>query len=291
MNSKPIYLLVSFVSLSAAVSANTAVSDVNGKVAGSYGNLDSTEARSLAGSFSVPLFESLGFQFDGLHTVAEDVEFTGFGAHLFWRESDKGLIGLAGGAVFGDLVDSYELSAEAEYYFDMITVGARAGWASIEYDNLVAFIDTEKDGAFAQVYATAYPLDDLAVTLTGETRFENSYVSLDVEYELPVSGLSLFVSAMAGDHDYDHALFGIRYYFGGDKSLKLRHREDDPQNMVRGIMSGVGTYGAEYNERGRNYFEDNYDGGYYGNYGSSFSFVGDYGASSIVSAPVGGDVF
>ena len=278
MNTKSVCLTLSALTLGAAAYANTAVSEVNGKLSGAYGNLDSVDGKVLQGSVSVPFLESLGFQFDGLYTQADEVQFTGLGGHFFWRESDQGLVGLSGGAVFGDEVDSMELSLEGEYYFDWVTVGAKAGWSSIEYEDAVPFIDTDKDGAFAQAFLTAYPLKDLAITAAIETRLDNSYASIDAEYELPVSGLSLFASFMKGENEYEQSLFGLRYYFGGDKSLKQRHREDDPENALGGILSSIGNYGAKYNKQAKAYYGDSYEGGYYGSYGSvSYISVGVVG--------------
>ena len=40
---------------------------------------------------------------------------------------------------------------------------------------------------------------------------------------------SVYVDAMAGSDDYVSVMGGLRFYFGAeDKSLKARHREDDP---------------------------------------------------------------
>jgi hypothetical protein len=39
----------------------------------------------------------------------------------------------------------------------------------------------------------------------------------------------VFVDAMVGSDDYVSVMGGLRFYFGAeDKSLKARHREDDP---------------------------------------------------------------
>jgi len=48
-----------------------------------------------------------------------------------------------------------------------------------------------------------------------------------------VPGLSFFADGEIGEDDYYSALAGIRYYFGPTKSLKNRHRQDDPSiNLV-----------------------------------------------------------
>lgn len=263
---------------------NQAVSELNGKLDASYGNFNSSEGLTIEGSASLPVADMLGFQFDALHADIEDVEFSGFGAHFFWRDNQVGLLGLSAGAVLGERVDSYELSVEGEYYMDWLTLGAKAGLAAIEYDQKVPFIETDESGAFGLVYATLYPIEDLSVTLGVEQRFDNSSVRLDAEYELPINGLSLFARTMVADNDYDHVLFGLRYYFGGEKTLKQRHRHDDPRNIVQDLLFGVGTYGAEYNKRGKSYAREHGGGSGGGNYGA----FDEYGSSWTA---VGGDGF
>lgn len=110
-----------------------------------------------------------------------------------------------------------------------------------------------------------------------ETRFEQNYASLEVEYECSSSPVSIFTAASVGESEYKDISIGLRYYFGKKKSLKERHRHDDPRSVVRGIQTGVGNYGAEYNQQLKDYLADNYNGG---SYGSSSTAVGSsYGFS------------
>jgi len=270
MNAIQLKITTGFIALSllAHLQANEAVSEFNGKIDSAYGNLNSSDGWVTEGSASVPIAQTLGFQFDALYADVEDVDFEGIGGHFFWRDHKVGLLGLSFGGVFGDEVDSYEFSVEGEYYLDWLTLGAKAGYAAIEYENEVPFIETDESGAFGLIYATAYPVDDLSITLGAESRFDNNSLRLDAEYELPIDGLSIFTRAMVADNDYEHVLVGLRYYFGGEKSLKNRHRQDDPRSVVQDILFGVGTYGAEYNKRGNAYVRDNGGGGNLGNYGS-----------------------
>lgn len=264
---------------------NQAVSELNGKLDASYGNFNSSDGLTIEGSASVPVAEVLGFQFDALYADIEDVEFSGLGAHFFWRDNQIGLLGLSAGAVFGERVDSYELSVEGEYYMDWLTLGAKTGFAAIEYDQAVPFIETDESGAFGLVYATLYPLDDLSVTIGVEQRFDNSSVRLDAEYELPVDGLSLFARTMVADNGYDHVLFGLRYYFGGEKTLKQRHRHDDPRSVVQDIFIGLGVYGAEYNKRGKEYIRATGGNERLDNFGSSSeNFIYD---GPVILTPIG----
>ena len=271
-------LITSLLLLSNAALANDAVYGINGKIESAYGNLNSSDGWISEGSISIPIADAFGFQLDTLYADVEDVDFEGFGGHFFWRNHESGLLGISFGGVWGDLVDSYEFSLEGEYYLNWLTLGAKAGYAEIKYENAAPFIETDESKLFGLLYATVYPVDNLSISVGLENRFDNNSLRLDAEYELPVNGLSLFTRTMVAENDYDHVLLGLRYYFSGEKSLKKRHRHDDPRSVVQDILFGVGTYGAEYNRRGNRYIQ---------NTRGSDSF-GNYGSSSIISQTTGG---
>ena len=54
---------------------------------------------------------------------------------------------------------------------------------------------------------------------------------IGAEYQAMAS-VSIFADLATGEDDYEHVLVGAKYYFGGDKSLIKRHREDDPPNNI-----------------------------------------------------------
>jgi hypothetical protein len=79
--------------------------------------------------------------------------------------------------------------------------------------------------------------------------------------------LALTAEYARGSHSYDHALFGIRFYFGKNKPLIDRHRQDDPPSLTQRILTGIGLYGAEFNRRAEGYFASSgasWDGGSFG---------------------------
>ena len=58
---------------------------------------------------------------------------------------------------------------------------------------------------------------------------------ITAEWQVPsrsLPGLALFLDAAKGNKDFDMAIVGVRYYFGGNKSLIQRHRQDDPDNLL-----------------------------------------------------------
>ena len=243
------------------------MSQRNGKVSSGGGNYDSGDGAFIDGSYTIPVKESYGVQFDSLYTYVDDAEFYGVGGHIFWRNNEIALLGLSGGAIFGETVDSLEIAVEAEYYFESITLGGKIGYASIIYDQPVPFIDTDRVEEFGQVFVSYYPLEELALSVSAEHRFENFLINFDAEYDLPIQNWTAFCSISQGEHDYDQAIFGLRYYFGSEKPLQKRHRRDDSPNAVHRILSGVGTYGAEYNKRGNEYLKSQQSSGSFQSFG------------------------
>jgi hypothetical protein len=268
---------------SGAAMAGEAVSGVNGKLGYLGGSMDGDFGNNVFGSFSVPVAQNLGFQGDGLYTHVSDVDFTGAGGHLFWRDWDKGLFGVTGGFVHGDLVDSAAGGLEGEYYLGRWTFLAGFGVAGIDYDNPVPFIDTSVTDFYGSAGLRYYPLDDLMFGATYLHVLDNELAFGQLEYQTPIHGLSLFAEVARGENDYEHALFGAQFYFGKSKSLIRRHREDDPPSIVRQILDGIGVYGAEYNKTGQEYVESHpseYPGGSYG-----YIYTYNYGLSATLLSP------
>lgn len=255
MEQKDLLVMMLLILVTPVCIGGNAVSKLNGKLGASHGSMNSNSGSNIEASVTLPVGDDFGFQVDGLYTEVGNVNFSGIGAHLFWRDPKKSMLGIIVGGVFGDYVDSAEISMEGEYYFDRITAGMTAGVSSIKYDINVPFIDTEKRRAVGKLSLGFYPSNDFLISMAAERRFSNSYYSINLEYQLPESGFSFYANAMQGDYDYDHALIGIRYYFGDTKSLKSRHRYDDPQSLMSGILHGIGSYGAEYNARGNAYLK------------------------------------
>jgi len=247
--------------------ATEAVSDVNGKLGYSAGSMESDTGQNVTGSFSLPIVEGFGFQADVLYTNVSDRDFYGAGAHLFTRDPNLGLLGITGGIIHQDVLRSSRIGLEAEYYLGKLTLALGAGAATLEYDDPAPFIDTDVTDFYGTMGLRYYPADDLMLSASYNHLFDNKLVLAELEYQMPVDGLTLFAELAAGENDYDHALFGLRFYFGQPKGLKARHRQDDPANMTTQILNGVGTYGAEYNQRGRSYARSQgteYTGGSYG---------------------------
>ena len=217
----------------ADAASQPAVSGLNGKLEADYGAINRSSTRGLAGSITVPVGQSFGAQFDGIYQHGFATNIFGLGTHLFTRDPGTGLLGLAFSGMASNKFTDMIIGGEGEYYFKQFTLGAVAG-----YDNyntrvptLFPGLATHQSFVAARVYAAIYPIDNLMVRLEYQNRFNHNFYIAHVEWQTPKSGVALFADGGVGDCGYAHLLGGIRIYFGGSKSLKDRHRQDDPSNI------------------------------------------------------------
>jgi hypothetical protein len=224
--------------------ANPAVTELNGKVSTGHGEYNKDSGYFYDASITTPLLDNLGFQLDGLYQRAGGETFQGIGGQLFWRDANA-LLGGSAGIIDNDNIEATELSLMGEYFLENFTLGAKAGWSSVSFGGPFGNsfnIDPDEKGAYGKLYLIYYPSDNMALTLTGENRFDATYFEAEAEYALPLDGLTVFASMVEGENHYEQNFFGLRYYFGASKSLKQRHRLDDPANMLHSIFKGIGQH-------------------------------------------------
>ncbi len=250
----------SFLALMGTALAQTnlpAVSDFNGKLDYAGGNMDSSAGQIFDGSFTFPVTHQTGFQADGLYSQISDLNFYGGAGHLFWRDPSIGLIGLTGGYLYRDGVDTYQAGAEGQYYLGRFTFGAFGGLGSINYETPAPFIDSNPTRFVGRISADYYPVNDLRIGASYINAFRENMVKGELEYQTPIHGLALTAEVSCGDYGYHDYLFGIRYYFGGNKTLRDRQRQDDPPGLMQQILQGLGVYGAEFKHKGDEYIQAN----------------------------------
>ncbi len=229
-----------------------AVSAINGKAAIGGGAFDDNAFGFAEGSFTTPLSQNFGFQADGLVGLADDGELYGAAGHLFWRDPSVALLGLYGGVTHVDIsrdFTQYVLAGEGEFYMGQVSIETLIGYGTGERidDDVVAL------GNIA-FYAT----DDFRIFGGARYLAEDLHGAAGTEIQFSQgSGGAFFAEGRYHDSDRWQAFAGIRFYFGGPKSLIRRHREDDP-----------GTHGTEFlvqpetrrrrveEERGRDFPED-----------------------------------
>lgn len=253
-----------------------AVSEINGKLSYAGGLMDGFSGQNFDGSVTVPVFQQFGFQADGMYSRISNLSFDGGAGHFFWRDPQIGLLGITGGYLYREGVDSYQVGLEGEYYWRRFTFSAFGGVGSIKYAQPVPFISTDPTRAIGRISAGYYPVDNLLVSASYTREFNNNLAEGNLEFQTPIRGLALTGEAAIGNNHYDQVLFGIRYYFGRNKHLIDRHRHDDPPNMMQQILYGLGLYGADYNAKENQYIAANPSSG-----GSSGGEGGDYGSVDI----------
>ncbi len=234
-----------------------AVEEVNGKIGYAGGSMDSSEGHNFDGSITLPVSHQFGFQSDAIYSRIGSLDFYGGAGHLFWRNPDFGLLGFTGGYLARQGVDTFQVGAEGQYYRDRFTFGFFAGVGSIKYASAAPFIDTNPTRFIGRISADWYALDNLRLGASYTTAFHANLVKGEAEYQTPIRGLALTAEVATGDHGYDHWLLGVRYYFGGNKSLRDRHRRDDPPNLMPQILHGLGLYGAEFRDKGLSFLAAN----------------------------------
>lgn len=202
-----------------------AVSGLNGKVSLEGGNFDGNSGQAIQAAFAAPIGNSFGLQLDTAFGNVNSKGFSGFGAHGFWRDPAKGLIGITAAALRYDNLDVRRYGAEAEGYFGPFTLRARAGYQNSDW----------KDGSYYSLGARWYATQNVMLSVSGERAVDRNIGHISAEWQVAtpsLPGLALFFDAAKGNHDYDMATVGVRYYFGGNKSLIQRHRQDDPDNLL-----------------------------------------------------------
>lgn len=221
------------IAASAANAEGPAVSEMNGKFSleGGAGGNNSNGSSGLGiaqGSFSTPLGHSFGLQLDAVAATAYNTFSGGGDAQFFWRDPQLGLLGafasVGGGR--GNTVSWY--GGEAEYFAGPVTLGAHSGYQFV-YNNTAA------NGGFAMGRLTYYPIPDLALTGSGGVIVNNGLGRAILEYQPELNGhrsVSFFVNGSAGSNAAYAVTAGVRFYFGPEKTLIRRHREDDPIVVV-----------------------------------------------------------
>jgi len=216
----------------AVAQTGPAVSGANAKIQleGGYLKTDNNNdglAGAVAGALTAPIGQQFGVQFDGAAGVFDGDFYWGAGGHLFWREPSQGLVGAFGQISAMNGATLSRLGVEADAYLGRFTLGGHAGY-QFGSDSKKVHVD---DGVIAGVHLKYYVTDNFMLQASGGIEGPSWYGRGGFEYQpgfAALPGLSIFADAGGGSDHHVFALAGIRYYFGNDKTLIRRHREDDP---------------------------------------------------------------
>jgi hypothetical protein len=223
-----------------------AVSALNGKISGEGGVTGSDGQSSglgvVAGSITAPLGHAFGVQLDGATGTSFNSTFVGGTAHLFWRDPAIGFVGPTASIAGGNGVRLGWYGAEAEYFAGMFTFGAWGGY----HEAFNGPLGTSASTGYYGGGVTAYPFPDLAISLGVTSEFSRFSGNGTIEYQPDLfarRNVSFYVNAGVADRSAYSVTAGVRFYFGPDKPLIRRHREDDPIDTARIFQTE-----AEYEE-------------------------------------------
>lgn len=228
-----------------------AVSGLNGKLSFEGGALDESGFGAVNGSISAPIGQRFGVQLDGSVGLLEDEFAGGVAGHLFWRDPSYALVGIFGSHTTTEYIDGdvSRLGLEAEYYWNRFTLRTVMG---AEFIDIAPPINYDETNFFAFTDVSYYAMDDLELSVGHRYTGESHALALGVEYQLQQqlfsNGVALFAEGRIGEDDYTGGWAGMRMYFGENKSLMRRHREDDPtdwaEDSVFSVVNGASNSSA-----------------------------------------------
>lgn len=211
-----------------------AVSAVNGKISGEGGvtgiNGDSSGVGAVKGSITTPLGHAFGLQLDGAAGTSFNAAFGGGTAHLFWRDPAIGLFGPVVSIAGGSSMRLGWYGAEAELYAGLFTFGAWGGY----HDATDGAFGISASSGFYGGSVTAYPIPDLALSVGATSEFSRVAGTAALEFQPDLfvrRNVAFFVNGAVAEHSTYSVTAGVRFYFGPDKTLIRRHREDDPPDV------------------------------------------------------------
>ena len=211
-----------------------AVDGVNAKLAvGSV--IDGADVSYIEGSVTIPLGHRFGLQIDGVAAdfdsdLSGHIPVYALGAHAFWRDPSRGLLGAYADFVHVDSfggIQSYTAGVEGALYINRFTIDGAIGVQSGDV------LDTE---FFDNIRVSYYPTDDLNLYIGQSYAFSTNSFNYGAEWAF--AGKSRTATALFAQGDVfeggNHGISaGLRVYFGQrQKSLLRRHREDDPRAPI-----------------------------------------------------------
>jgi hypothetical protein len=223
--------------LDVSYSVPPAVSGTNSKFDFTGGGFDHNATGLFGASISSPLSHSYGLQIDGLIGGTDDGGIYGGAAHLFWRNPNKGLVGVYSS------VTHVENVSQGDYTHYTVAFEGQAYSGRMSFESIVGYEggDNVEKGLFTISNVAYYPSDNMRLYAGIRYIQEDLYGAGGVELQLQpssfASGMSLFGEGRVHDDDSWQAWAGVRFHFGGgSKSLIRRHREDDPANVNKEFL-------------------------------------------------------
>lgn len=216
-----------------------AVDGVNWKTSGIAGSMAHEAIYAGLAALSVPLGGQYGLQIDGVAGSYASRGVAAGGAHLFWRDPSRGLVGVYGSGTYWDRFGGLavgNVAGEFEVYWGRWTLqgigGVEFGNSQTEtIGNLIETYDI-RTRFFDKVNLAYYINDDWKAFVGHRYLGGKNALALGTEVAFRVNGPvmgSMFVEGRIGEANFEGVWGGLRFYVGQkDKTLIQRHRQDDP---------------------------------------------------------------
>lgn len=204
-----------------------AVGGLNAKLELDAGSVDGGTAFFAAGSLTAPMGSRLGFQLDAARGEMERRDAAGLATHLFFRDPDRHLLGLTAYTLDYRNRSVDRVGLEGERYLGHWTLGAVAGHQGGDLG----------DDLFYGLKLKNYPNANSALKATVDVHGDRRLFGVGAEWQAG-PGWAMVVEGGTADGN-DYLLAGARLYFGKNKSLRGRHREDDPENPLLNALMAI----------------------------------------------------
>ena len=209
-----------------------AVSGINGKISAEGGRSYNESVGMGIGTLSAPIGRNFGVQVDAGVGQSDQNLLWGADGQLFWRDPSIGLAGAGYVHTRRGGTDLNRYVAVGELYLNRFTIYTKAGFQNGDVGH----------GGVGQLKLAYYPTDDLKLTVGSELNPDRNLGLFETEY-MPgfsaVPAAALYARAAVTGQGVEYGIAGVRFYFGQNKSLIKRHREDDPPDLMTSSLTNT----------------------------------------------------
>lgn len=244
---KPVTLaaLVGLGGAQAAAASEPAVSEPNFKLRATSGEVIDDYSWEVEGAFTAPLGESFGVVIEAGGGAQDGNGYAGAAGHVFMRDPESFMLGVFGGYSEGTAfdVDATRIGGEFEFYLNQITLSGSAGYQ---------FSQVLGDKGFGSFDIKWYVTRNFAISGGAFGDEDRTFGRGRLEWQpgfAALPGLAFNINGVWGEDDYQSIMGGLTYYFGTPVDLVDRHRRQDPESVLLGLMHSVQREQAEIAER------------------------------------------
>ena len=161
------------------------------------------------------------------------------------RDPESFMLGVFGGYSEGTEfdVDATRVGGEFEFYLNEITLSGSAGYQ---------FSQALGDKTFGSFDIKWYATRNFAISGGAFGDADRTYGRGRLEWQpgfAALPGLAFNINGTWGEDDYQSIMGGLTYYFGTPVDLIDRHRRQDPESALFGLLQSVQREQANLAER------------------------------------------